>query len=346
MGQIFKEIRKSSLLLIFICVVGAVSSNAVQSLPAEMHRQIIKGIGLIYSEQFKQAEKVFNRISRKWPENPVGFFFRAATIDATMHYYGTNDQEQSFFELCDRTIRVGERNSRRNPEDLWSPFFVGGARGYKGVFDARFKRWISAFRNGFEGISILKSTLNKDPSFIDAKMGIGTYYYWRSKLTKTMWWLPGVKDNREEGIKMLREAMEKGIYTKEVSATNLIDIYIAEKKYNEGLAVAERMLSVYPDCRTFLWGKAECLFNLGKLKEAEKIYSYILDTSEASSNDNHFNVIKCRYYLARIYFKQGFRYKTIAECNRILRYVLDKRVKEHLGDIIPETGKLLKKCER
>lgn len=344
MGSILQALPK---LTGFVAAVIVVISGAeLQPLPREMNDEIANGIRLIYQERFQEAQDVLARIAKKYPDHPAGYFFQAAAIDAVMQYYATDRHEQRFFELCDKTIRVGEMYLRSHPDDVWASFFVGGASGFKGTYEARYERWISAFRNGYEGVSVFQKIAKKSPGFVDVGMGIGTYDYWRSRLTKTLWWMPGVEDRREQGIQGLRNTMERGLYTKEGSANALMWALVEEKRFADALLVSERMLALYPNCRVFLWGQGEALYRLGRYKESEEVFTYILDNVESKADDNHYHAITCRYFLSKIYFERKIYYKAMAECRRIQRYPLDQKIKTRHTKFLSENQELIGKLEK
>lgn len=346
MGPIFKRVYQLLVSGFFILVLSVPAAASAPSLPGEMRQLIQRGIKQVYLEQFDQAERTFGIIRKKWPSHPAGPFFEAVTLDARMYYYGNDYYEKDFFKLCDQAVQLGEKKVRGNPKDLWSKFFIGGAHGYKGTYESRYKRWISAFRNGFEGVSVFKEVQKASSQIVDVGMGIGTYDYWRSKLTKTLWWMPGVADRREEGIRTLYNTMKNGVYVKEASAQGLAWILIEEKRYPEALKISEQMLATYPNSRVFLWTKAKCLFMMSKWDASEKIYRYILDTMEASEHDNHYHAIKCRYQLGEIYYYKKIYYKALAECRRIQRYPISGKVREWSEEILGQTMKLLKMSAR
>jgi len=311
-----------------------------------MNDEIGNGIRLIYQERFAEAQDLLARMTKKYPEHPAGYFFQAAALDAVMQHYASDRHEQRFFELCDKAIRVGEQYLRSHPNDVWAGFFVGGANGFKGTYEARYERWISAFRNGYEGVSIFQKIAQRAPGFADVGMGLGTYDYWRSRLTKTLWWMPGVEDRREQGIQELRNTMERGVYTKEGSASALMWALMEEKRFADALLVTERMLALYPNCRVFLWAQGEALYRLGRYKQAEDVFVYILDTVEADADDNHYNAITCRHFLSKIYFERKIYYKAMAECRRIQRYPLDQKIKTRHGKFLSENEELIGKLEK
>jgi tetratricopeptide (TPR) repeat protein len=327
--------------MLFFCAVQA----GTNFLPSEMQILAQKGVTFVYQNRFNEADKAFKQIAKKWPSHPIGYFFQAANLDAIMVYYGIDEQERPFYEMCDKTIQIGERFVQSNPGDLWAQFFIGGAQGYKGTYEARYKRWISAFRNGLDGVNMLQKISAKDTSLTDAGMGIGMYLYWRSKLMKTLWWMPGVEDKREEGMNILRRTMERGVFTKEGSAQSLTSVLMEEKRYADALIIAERMLALYPQNRVFLMYEAECLFQLKRYKKAEEAYHYLLDTIEADEKDNHYYAIACRLFLGKIYFQQDMNFRCVAECRRLLRYNLDTKTADWTKEQRKEAQALLEKSK-
>lgn len=344
MGSIPQKVRK---LAGFVAVAAVTVFGAdLQTLPRDMNELIGQGIRLIYLERFAEASEVLGRIAKKYPDHPAGYFFQAAALDAVMQFYASDRHEQRFFELCDRAVRVGEQYLRSHPNDVWASFFVGGANGFKGTYEARYERWISAFRNGYEGVSIFQKIAAQSPEFADVGMGIGTYNYWRSRLMKTLWWMPGVEDKREQGIQELRKTMERGVYTKEGAASALMWVLMEEKRYADALLVTERMLAQYPKCRVFLWAQGEALYRLGRYKEAEEVFLYLLDTVEAEADDNHYHAITCRHFLSKIYFERKIFYKAMAECRRIQRYPLDQKIRARHKKFLGENEELIGKLQK
>ncbi len=344
MGPLSLRIQKLAGFLALLALTSA--AGELRPLPREMHELVESGVRLVYQERFAEAQEVFGRITKKYPDHPAGYFFQAAATDAVMQFYGTDRLEKPFFEFCDKAVRVGELYLRSHADDLWTQFFVGGANGFKGTYEARYERWISAFRNGYEGVSIFQKIAEKSPGFADVGMGIGTYDYWRSRLTKTLWWMPGVTDHREDGIQKLRNSMERGVYTREGSANALMWILIEEKRFAEALVVTERMLALYPKCRIFLWAQGEALYHLGRYKEAEDVFTYILDTVEGDAEDNHYNGIYARHFLAKIYFARKVYYKALAECRRIQRYPLDPKIKTRHAKFLKANEDLLGQVQK
>lgn len=282
------------LLFIFFTI-----QSATRPLPDEILSSAKQVIECICKEDFRSAEENAKRITKKYPENPAGYFFTAAAIESWMSYYQDNRKEDEFYKYCDMAIEKGDFALSKDSSDQWAMFFIGGAEGYKGTYEAHYERWISAFRYGWRGVSWFNKLYDMQSTIVDINYGIGSYNYWRSALMKTLWWMPGVKDRREEGIKKIYLALEKGLYSKFAASATLIEILINEKRIEEALPIAERMLKSYPTSSMYLWGKGRILYGLGQFEEARKIFYFLLNKYESDEIDNSFNPILCHYWLGK-----------------------------------------------
>jgi tetratricopeptide (TPR) repeat protein len=301
-----------------------------QALPEDMHAWILSNVEDIYNEKFKQAEDEAKRIIKKYPEHPAGYFFFAAAIEAWMIYYQSSKREEDFYRCCDKAIETGERLLDKDPGNAWVKFFYGGADGYKGTYESRYERWITSFRHGWKGMSALQEIKKSNPEIRDVNYGIGMYNYWRSAMTKMLWWMPGIGDNSREGIKQLYEAKNFGVYTRISAAEHLIPILCNEGKFSDALNICDEMLERYPTALVFYWGRGEALVGMERFEEAQRIYQYILSRVEAEANDNHYNAVLCHFWLAKIFFQQKQFTQSIAECNRMQYYKLDVEIRKRL----------------
>jgi tetratricopeptide (TPR) repeat protein len=334
--------KASAVFIFYICVSHGI---AYQAIPADMHSWAMANIEDIYNEKFKQAEDEAKNIIKKYPEHPAGYFFLAVAIDAWMEYYQSNNREEDFYRCCDKAIENGERLLDKEPDNAWVKFFYGGADGYKGTYETRYGKLITASRHGWKGVSSLIEIEKSDPDIHDVNFGIGTYNYWRSAMTKMLWWMPGVGDKSKEGIKQLYDAKNFGIYTKTSASKNLVPILINEKQYGQALDICDEMLERYPTTLIFYWGKAEALFGLERYGQSEQQYHYILSRVEAEQIDNHYNAVLCHFRLAGIYLQMKQYTQVIAECNRMSNYKLSDEIKKRLEKYFGEANTLKNKAK-
>jgi tetratricopeptide (TPR) repeat protein len=284
----------------------------------------------IYNEQYRAAEEDARKIIKKYPSHPAGFFFMAAVIDSWMAVHLSGVRENEFYRFCELAVEKGDKLLERNPGDEWAKFFVGGAEGYKGTYEARFDRWITAFRYGWKGVSILSQLKEQNSDLVDINYGIGSYEYWRSALTKNLRWMPGVVDKRSKGIEKVKKARESGVYTKVASSIGLIDIYLNEKAYAFAITIADESLLKYPRSRIFLLGKAKGLLGKGNYWEAENIFRQVLVMAEKNPGEEHATIALCHFWIAKTYFSDAHFSPCITECDLMKNYQFDDETKKFL----------------
>jgi tetratricopeptide (TPR) repeat protein len=256
-----------------------------------------------------------------------------------MSYYESDKREEEFYRFCDLAIEKAENLVGKDPNNAWALFFLGGADGAKGTYESRYEKWITSFRHGWKGVSTLQSLYKKYPDIKDIYYGLGMYDYWRSALTKILWWMPGIENRTEQGIRELLVAKNDGVYTSVSASADLIVIFNNEKRFQDALTIAEEMLVRFPGSLAFCWGKASALFGLGRFDEAEGLYRYVLEQVESEPYDNHYSAVVCHFWLAKIYLKMKRYTQSIAECNRMGYYNLDADIKKRLDKYFAEAGK-------
>jgi tetratricopeptide (TPR) repeat protein len=313
---------------------------AGRQLPPELHVMVMVSIDWVYKEKFKLAEDEAKKIVKKFPDHPAGYFFYAAALEAWMNYFESDRREDEFYRYCDIAIEKAEKILASEPDNEWAMFFLGGADGYKGTYESRYEKWITSFRHGWKGVSVLLNLNKINPEISDASYGIGMYDYWRSSMTKILWWMPGIENKCRQGIEELYEARKNGVYTSVTASANLITVLCNEGRYKDALAMADEMLLKYPLALKFLWGKANALFGDGNYTESENVYRYILSRVEAERYDNHYNAVLCHLWLAKIYLSTKRYTQSIAECNRMGYYNLDKDIKKRLEKYFSEAQKI------
>jgi tetratricopeptide (TPR) repeat protein len=336
-----QQIRRIADIGVLCIALGRLFPSTGQpALPGTMQGGALASIEYVYTEKFKQAEDEAKSLIDKNPEHPAGYFFMAVAVDAWMAYYQSSKREEEFYRNCDMAIDNGERWLAKDPSNAWVKFFIGGADGYKGTYESRYERWITSFRHGWKGVSTLMDLAKTNPEIHDINFGVGTYHYWRSSMTKMLWWMPGVGNKCDEGIKEVCDAKNFGVFTKIPACVNLIAILLNEKRFNEADRISDEMLLKYPTTLLFCWGKAQALFGLGRYEDSKQVYEYVLSRVESEPIDNHYNAALCHFWLAKIFLKMKWYTQSVAECNRISYYKFDDEIKKRLEKFISEANSI------
>ncbi len=338
--------RHSRFVISFICLPWLISASSVSSLPQDLQATALAAIDFIYHEQFKKAEEQARLIIKKYPEHPAGYFFMAVVLDSWAAVYQNNTKADEFYRYCDLAIEKGENLLAKDNKNQWAKFFIAGADGYKGTFEARYEKWITAFRYGWKGVSLFQDMEKEGCSIADINYGIGSYDYWRSALIKILWFMSKVDDKRQRAIDRLYYAQENGIFTRTSSSAALVDILINESRFSEALDIAEKMLLKYPGSIIFNWGKARALFGLERYDESMRVFRMVLSKVESNPNDNHYTASLCHLWLAKIEMKRGNYSQTITESNRVGYYDFEEGIKKRLEKEFSEAASIRKSARQ
>ncbi|MFH1337164.1 MAG: tetratricopeptide repeat protein [Candidatus Zixiibacteriota bacterium] len=303
-----------------------------------------EGVDASFRENYPAAESIFDRIILLAPQDPAGYFFKAALYQAEMVDYESNFREKEFYENVNLAKTLSLERIKANRKDPWAYLLLGNAYGSKGLYDARKGNWWSGLNNGLSAKSALKEALERNPELYDAYVGLGSYHYWASVVTKAFWWLPFFGDHRKEGMEEMTLAYEKSIFSSDAAANGLIWMYIQEKKHDLAINLSEKMQSKYPQGKSFLWGVAQAYFEkkdwknaLAKYRELlEKLEENYMDqkpenasggTNQTSTKpDQNYNIIECQYYIANCLFSLG-RYQ---ECASVSEETLNSNFGEQV----------------
>ena len=329
------------LLLLFLSLFSG--SIFAQNYPDPVVDSLLKsGINKLLLQDYDQARNIFEELNKKYPELPLGKIYLVGTSIARSYDYKEPYNSDYINDNLDTAETIADRLYEKDPDNIWHQCFVSLRAGYYAYYEALERNWLSAFSNGINSVKGFEKCLAMNPEFYEAYAAIGGFKYWRSRKTESLKWLPFIKDEREEGIKYLKKAVEKATYTNYMAVNSLLWIYIDQKKYQDAINLAEKMLNEYPDCRYFLWPEARAYEGVDKRK-AISLYEKILSMYKNMKNNNHYNEIVLEHIIARQYAKLSEKQKALRYCNEILSITnLSDFVKDKLGDRLEHVQDLKK----
>jgi len=305
-----------------------------------------KAISRAILQHYEEALALTDSVIKLSPEEPAGYFFRSAVLQARMLDYGNyENDEKAFFAATGACRKLAQIKLTRRREEAWAHFFFGSAMGYEAFLLGKKKKYFEAFRYGWQSIQHLEAALKIDPQLYDAYLGIGTYKYYRSKMSKNFGWLPFVKDEREVGIRMIRQAISNGRYGRSAAISGLGWVLMDENRSEEALALIDSALVMYPDSRFFLWGAGEAAYRVKRYGQAAAHYRLILSSLQ---NENHLSPyleLVGRTRLAKVYLASDKMEETCRELERIDALNLSKQDRERGEEFLEEAGRHQKKCE-
>ena len=290
------------------------------------------GIENIISQKYDLAKKDFIILDKDFPKLPVGKIYIAAVEIAKSYDLAIPFKTDLINKNLDEAKEMSEALIDSDEDNIWNNYFLALADGYKAYFDALTGDWLSAFGIGVTSVHLFEHCLKVDSTFYEALIATGTYKYWKSSKMEFLNWLPFVSDEREEGIKLLEEAVNNSSYNSYLAINSLIWIYIDRHEFIKAIGIAESTLVCYPNSRFFKYGLARAYEDVDKQK-AIQIYYEILNSFSDSEKLNRCNEIILKHIIAQQYYRLGDNKSALALCNEILSiknltdYELDK-----LGD--------------
>ncbi|HEX9934035.1 MAG TPA: tetratricopeptide repeat protein [bacterium] len=285
---------------------------------------------LNFACQFDSALARARTLEQLLPDESIGYVCRAGVLQSMMIDYATDGWKKEFFQNVNRAIRIGEKRIRERKEPAWNWYCLGSVYLYKGLYQGKTGSLVSGFINAHRGIGYLEKAYKADSTMVDALAGIGSYKYWAGRFYQHLRWLPWIRDERDLGIQMLETAIHRGTFSNYAGLNSLGWIEYDRNQCEYGLALFERGLEKYADSRLFLWGKADCLFRLGRMAEAGFAYERILDSILGDSIPNPINEAECRMKLALAGEAQADPDLALEQCNAILSIKTDSRTSKRI----------------
>ena len=309
---------------------------------------LLEGIEASFQENYPLAESRFQTLIRMAPEDPAGYFFLAALHHAQMIDYESNFKEDEFYHNVTIAKKLARKRINKDKNDPWSYLVLGNAYGAKAVYEAKKGNWWSGLNEGLRAKSALKQAIKCDPELYDAYVGLGSYHYWASVMTRALWWLPFVGDHREQGISEMKLAYEKSIFSRAAAASGLVWIYIEEKQYQEAISLAQQMQSKYSQGKLFLWPLAEAYFRKRDWDSALVDYRELLgriENEHSSGNpDQSYNLIECKFYIANSLFGLARYAECDSVCQDILNLPFDEKIQKRQRAKLKSTKTLSERC--
>ena len=315
----------------FVLIIIQQPAFSQSPFPAHVDSLILRGIDFTFNCCYDSASSVFKKVTDRYPDHIVGYFYQAATLQSKMMDFETNFWEEDFYTLIDTALGYGDRHLKTDETDPWVFFYIGTCYSYKGLYQVKNGNFLSGFSSARKGQKYLKKVLEIDSTLYDAYLGLGGYKYWSSRFKRYLWWLPWVTDDREEGIQMATLAVERGTFSYWVGVNNLGWIEYDRKNYWGALNLFRRGLRRYPESRFFLWGVADSYYKLGMYRKAMNIYQVLLTSIKKESIDNGYNEAQCRLKLAFSHFALKDYQEALDQFDAILDRKVSRKIEKRLG---------------
>lgn len=309
----------------------------------EVDTLIKKGIELTIHQQYDDANKIFYQLKNGYPELPLGDIYLAGVEITKSVDYGEKLDTEKLNTILLRAEKLSDSLLSADDDNVWHNYFIALTKAFVAYQNALSYDYLNAFIEGYISIIYFEECLKYDNKFYESYLAIGTYLYWKNAKSESFNWLPFVRDNRDEGIKLIETAIDKSSYSNYLALQSLIWIYINEKSYLKAIELCEEFLSKFPENRLIKLGLARAYQEVDKEKSV-RFYSEILYSLRKLGIDNNFNEIVFMHKIAMLEFDLGNYAETIRLCDQILSLQISEKLEERLAERIQRIKKLKKHC--
>lgn len=263
-------------------------SSALMAQDSTAHALAVKGLDLGSNLYYKESYEVFQKLIELEPDNPRGYFLSSA-VYFWMYTEDLKNEEvgDKFRDLSYEAVEVAEAKLEVNENDIDAMFYLGGAYGSLGRYYVAQKSYLNAYWYGTKGKNYLEDVVELDSTYYDAYLGLGIYHYLADALprsVKILSFLLGIQGDREQGLREIMLAAEKGTYTKTEAMFVLAGLYtFREERQEEAIEIFNELLEKYPENPGALLALGRCYENFGNCDLALDAYNRILANKGSQS---------------------------------------------------------------
>jgi len=312
----------------------------------EVEEIIFKALDYLHEEEIFKAVDEFKKLIDLFPDDPIGYFYVAASLQTMMDDYRNYSYSDEFDKYMNLAIKKGEGKKKKGNLTDYDYLYLGGAIGYRGINEALTGDWYHGFIDGLRGKGYLEKALKLNPELYDVYFGLGGYHFWKSLKTRIFWWLPFAKDNRQMGIKMIKLAIEKGKYSREEAKLSLVRIYVENKEYENAFAMINELRKSQPNKPFLLWFLGRAQLETKMYDGAINTYQALLKTLIASPYYHPEGEVECRYYLALAYFENKDFEDSQKQIDAILAFKDKSQENKNIKGFIEKAKDLRKKIKK
>lgn len=267
---------------------------------------IQQGLEKTYNMEVGAAEKIFNRVIQRAPNLPHGYYYIAK-----LHFWvflGTRDNERfhTFLKFADLAQEKIDSILDKNEKNYRITYMAGNLATYRAMAYAIYNSSVDAFWYSKKAVDYFEKTIELNPRFYDAYLGLGLFDYAMSFVPDFLKWavnLTGLTSDKERGLHYIKTAYRKGIYDKTEPSFHLAKIYSDYLAYyDSSYFYLENLISKYPNNSLFHYQYAVTLIRDKKFERAIQE----LNTVIKLNNKNFSQIIALAHFRkGEIFFKRN-----------------------------------------
>lgn len=264
--------------LTLVIVLSGFVSKAQFLKDKQATEQVLKGMNLLYNQEYSQAEAAFGPIKVKYSDHPVKFLLTALQIQwknipVEENANALNTYKAELNKCVSAALKYYEKPAFREE----SIFFLLASHGFLAVAEHFKGNYLDAANEARKALKYYKEGKvfkNSNPEFLFAS---GIYNYYRERYPDTK---PIVKPvmiffesgNMKLGLVELEKSFKTSLFSRAEAAQYLKEIYIKyETNFGKALYYSSQLNSKFPNNYIFRMGQVESLLLTKNFSEADKL---------------------------------------------------------------------------
>lgn len=245
-------------------------------IPFEELVEGMNGLEMIYERRYADARQTFRDMGQKYPASAIGPFGLVMLAQAQMGESLDFLHDKVYTASYKESITRMDAAISRNEAVPWNRFLRGCAKGVNSLYLYRQDKVLGALTEGMGALSDIEAAKKLDPQFMDPYIGLGVYDYWRSSITLRYKNLPFFPDKREQGLRELEMARDKGVIAPTMARLALGYSYMDKRQNDKALREVNMLKMSYPQSVLALQLGGQVYNRLHLPKKARAAYEEVL----------------------------------------------------------------------
>jgi tetratricopeptide (TPR) repeat protein len=287
-NRIVSRLGRTAIFALFIpCQTALAQSNF--DITPDVDQLLRSGLHEMYDHHLVDAGKKFDELVRRFPDHPVGYVYKAElTWWEALQDRKNPALQDAFDRLTEEAISRGHALAKENPKDFYALLYLAAAYGNKTRYRGGIKRaYLDALQSGLKGHAYIKEAAGIRPENIDCLIGIGSYNYFAGALpsmVKPFSWMFGVRGDKDEGIRQLALAAQKGEYGQTEAKIVLLLVYFNEPRFEDYQKTLTSLIDQYPSNPVFYMWMADFFVVRKKASEGVQFFTDLIDRAPKTSS--------------------------------------------------------------
>lgn len=248
-------------------------------------KKLEDGIEAFYRADWPKAERVFQDLQQKKPNDSRAYFFESM-IPFWNYYFGGRSKQaaEQFLSRSQHAIKISRNQLDKDSSDTTMVLMLSGLYGYRSLVAAAEKNYKEALQSGMTGFKYTRQLLALDGNDPKALIGKGMFYYMVGSVPDGLKWttnMMGMSADMQQGFDVLEQAARSNSYVRNDAQMILAYLYEREQEYEKALKHLEELSDRYPENIIFQYNRARLLEKTNQLDQAREKYQLVatMDTN-------------------------------------------------------------------